>query len=167
MDAAFIRVAVAESDGLTVHPLLEEPLMVATPSGRPRAGSAEVALKSLAGETFIAYGRTYGPAPHGSSIQDTTIAACRAAGFNPRFGQEVEGPASALNLVATGLGICLVPASVQRMRLDGIAYRPIKGSVRPKASLSLAMRRGDPSPVVRQFANFVRRAIKEFRLNQS
>jgi DNA-binding transcriptional LysR family regulator len=167
LDAAFVRVSVAESEGLTVHPLLEEPLMVAMPGDRARMaggkrGDAGVTLKSLAGETFIAYGRTYGPAPYGTSIHDTTIAACRAAGFNPRFGQEVDRPASALNLVAAGLGICLVPASVQRMNLDGVEYRPLKGKVRPKAILNLTSRRGDPSPVVRQFSNFVRRAARNF-----
>src|SRR5262249_3486295 len=152
MDAAFIRVTVTESEGLAVHPLLEEPLMVAAPASSTKA-STEVSLKSLANATFIAYGRTYGSAPLGTSIHDTTIAACRAAGFNPHFGQEVERPASALNLVAAGLGVCLVPASVQRMKLDGVAYRPITGAVRPKAVLSLALRRGDPSPVIRQFTN--------------
>ena len=70
MDAAFIRVAVAEAEELTVYRLLEEPLVVAAPGGRrhtQRVGS-EVSLKALAGETFIAYGRTYGPAPYGTSI---------------------------------------------------------------------------------------------------
>jgi len=167
IDAAFIRVSVAESEGLAVYPLLEEPLMVAMPTERSRAlrerkDDTGISLKSLAGETFIAYGRTYGPAPYGTSIHDATIAACRAAGFNPHFGQEVDRPASALNLVAAGLGMCLVPASVQRMNLDGVEYRPLKGAVRPKASLSIAARRGDPSSVVRQFVKFVRASAKGF-----
>jgi len=141
--------------------------MVAMPTERSRAlrdrkDDRGITLKSLVGETFIAYGRTCGPAPYGTSIHDSTIAACRAAGFSPHFGQEVDRPASALYLVAAGLGMYLVPASVQRMNLDGVEYRPLKGTVRPKASLAIAARRGDPSLVVGQFVKFVRAAVKGF-----
>jgi hypothetical protein len=52
---------------------------------------------------------------------------------------------------------------VQRVNLDGVVYRHIKGAVRPKATLSLAVRRGESSAVLRQFVNFIRRAAKNFQ----
>src|SRR5262249_5674516 len=162
IDVAFIRVLVTEPEGLAVRPLLEEPMVVAMSSSASArtdlSPNATVSLKALAGETFIEYGRPYGPA-----MYDTMLKACHAAGFSPRFGQKTDRLASALNLVAAGLGICLVPASVQRMNLDGVVYRRLTGAHRPKASLSLASRRGDPSPVLRQFLNLVTKAAKNFR----
>jgi hypothetical protein len=51
---------------------------------------------------------------------------------------------------------------MQRMTMDGIAYRGLKGTSQPKAVLNLASRRGEPSPVVRNFVSLVRRAARNF-----
>ena len=155
MDVGFIRSSVADLENLVIHPLLDEAMVVALPSGHVLAdGNMAVSLKHLAGETFILYG------PPGSGIYDSTIAACRAAGFSPRIGQQAPRITSTLSLVAAGLGISLVPASLQRMNMDGVTYRRIKGIV-PKAILSLASRRGDASAVVRQFVTLVKRTAKK------
>ncbi len=68
---------------------------------------------------------------------------------------------SALNLVAVGLGICLLPASLHQMQMDGVTYCRLEGPLQPKANLNLASRRGDPSAVVRNFLNLVRAAAKK------
>ena len=161
VDAAFIRMSIAESEGLVINQLLEEPMVVALPSGHPLArskGSTEtgLSLKHLAHETFLLYG-----SPE-TGMGDATIMACRTAGFNPRLGQGASRFTSTLSLVATGLGISLVPASVQRMHVDCVEYRRLKGYPIPKASLNIVTRRGDHSPTVRQFLNLVKRSAKDF-----
>jgi DNA-binding transcriptional LysR family regulator len=161
MDVAFLRAPV-EPQSLVVNPLLVEPMVVALPSDHAlarsdRAGGA-LSLKDLANETFIVYARQLGPA-----FYEATMAACLKAGFSPRLGQEAPRITSALSLVAVGLGISLVPACMQRMTMDGIAYRRLKGNAQPKAVLNLASRRGEPSPVVRNFVSLVRRAARNFR----
>jgi DNA-binding transcriptional LysR family regulator len=152
MDAAFLRTPMAEPQDLVIASLLEEPMVVALPSAHALAQNdgddAALSLKDLAGETFIAYARQHGP-----GLYDATTAACLKAGFSPRLGQEAPRITSALSLVAAGLGISAVPASMQRMIMDGVAYRRLKGSNQPKAELNLASRRGDPSAVVRRFLN--------------
>jgi DNA-binding transcriptional LysR family regulator len=77
-----------------------------------------------------------------------------------RLGQEASRITSALSLVATGLGIAIVPASVQSVAMDGVAYRRLAGAAQPKAFLGLASRRGDPSPLVRHFVTMVGRAAR-------
>jgi DNA-binding transcriptional LysR family regulator len=166
IDAAFIRTPPADPDGLVISPLLQEPMLVALPSGHALAqssggGEIVISLKRLARETFIFYG------PPGSGFYDVTMAACRAAGFSPRVGQETPRVTSTLNLVATGLGISLVPASLQHMHLDGVVYCRLKGPAQPKAILNLASRRGDPSAVVGHFLNLVRQAVKNSSLDDS
>jgi DNA-binding transcriptional LysR family regulator len=58
--------------------------------------------------------------------------------------------ASIVNLVAAELGVAIVPASMMQMRVTGIAYRRIAGQS-PTIQLALAYRRGETSPVVRNF----------------
>ena len=136
-------------------------MVVALPSGHAAAKMKDprepVALKSFFAETFIVYGRRFGP-----GLYDATMQACRAAGFDPRLGQEAPRITSTLGFVATGLGIALVPASMQRVSMDGVVYRSLAGPVQPTAVLNLASRRGDPSLAVRQFANLVKRSARTF-----
>jgi DNA-binding transcriptional LysR family regulator len=163
MDVAFIRAPIADPQGLAVTALLEEPLLVALPSrhallqGSHGRRGVTFSLKALANETFIVYG------PPGTGMYDETFIACHAAGFRPRIGQEAPRIASGLSLVAAGLGISLVPASLKRMHMEGVAYHHLKGAVQPKAILNLASRRGDPSAVVQRFLSLVRRSAKVFQ----
>lgn len=162
LDVGFVRTTATELDGLAVHPLLEEPMVVALPSSHAlarddRGGDGALALGDLAGEPFVAYARQHGPA-----LYEATVAACLGAGFSPRFGQEAPRITSALSLVAVGLGVSLVPASMQRMAMDGVAYRRLRGAAQPKAVLKLALRRSDPSAAVRNFLDLVRREAKGF-----
>jgi len=159
IDVAFTRTPVAHPDGLVVSSLLEEPMLLALPSEHVLAGSshngrAAVSLKRLAQETFIVYG------PPGTGLIEATTAACRAAGFNPRIGQVAPRVTSMMGLVASGLGISLVPTSLGHFHMDGMVYRRLTGSIQPKAVLLLISRRGDPSAVVRHFVQLVKRAAK-------
>ena len=166
VDAAFIRTPVADTAGLRVDTLLEETMLVALPTQHAlaqggRGEGAAVALKRLAGETFIVYRRHSGP-----GLYDAIIAACHAAGFSPLIGQEAPRIVSTLNLVAAGLGLSIVPASLQRMHMDGVTYRRLTGAAQLKAPLLLASRRSDTSPIVRQFLALVRQTAKIFRVDR-
>jgi DNA-binding transcriptional LysR family regulator len=70
---------------------------------------------------------------------------------------------SSINLVAVGLGISLVPASLRRIPIEGVVYRPLKGRVQPRAVLNLISNRGDPSAVVAHFLNLAAQTAKKFR----
>jgi DNA-binding transcriptional LysR family regulator len=160
VDAAFIRTPVADPAGLVVDRLLEEPMVVALPTQHAlaragRSDDAGVNLKRLAGETFIVYRRHTGP-----GLYDAIIAACHAAGFSPQVGQEAPRIVATLNLVAAGLGLSIVPASLERMHMDGVTYRRLTGTAQPRAPLHLASRRGDTSSVLRQFLALVRQTAK-------
>jgi DNA-binding transcriptional LysR family regulator len=166
LDVAFIRTSLTNEELLSVDRLLEEPMVVALPDSHQlaRGKTAEVIpFASLANEVFILYG------PPGTGMYDATIAACHAAGFNPRVGhlgastQAAPRIGSTLSLVAAGLGITLVPWSLQRVNLDGVAYRQLKDSDHPKALLGLARRTADSSAVVAQFQTIVRSIAREGR----
>jgi DNA-binding transcriptional LysR family regulator len=163
MDVAFIRTAPADPKNLVIERLLDEPMVVALSRDHPLARStrnASIPLKRLASESFILYG------PPGTGMYDTIIAACHAAGFNPSVGNlgasTQQGPriGSTLSLIAAGLGITFVPSSLQRMNIEGVAYRRLRATTPPTTRLSLATRRGDQSPTVKQFITVVRKSAK-------
>lgn len=152
MDVAFIRTSFADPEGLIITPLLHEPMMVVLPDGHPLTrgrSEAAISLKQIANEAFI-----LGEA--GTGTHEATVAACLESGFSPRVAQRAPRVTSSLGLVAVGLGIALVPASVQRMHMEGVAFRPLKGSPQSSVRLSVVSRRADPSAVVRQFLKLVK-----------
>jgi DNA-binding transcriptional LysR family regulator len=152
LDIAFIRSGLPEAEGLAVHPLLQEDMAAALPARHRLTRRPRLALKDLAEETFILYRR-----PDGRGLYDVIIAACTAAGFSPHVGQEAPRIVSTLNLVAAGLGITIVPASLSRLPLEGVTYRPLKGRPAIKVPLSLASRGEERSAATLGFIDLVRR----------
>jgi len=111
LDGAFTRSPVPNDADLVVQVLLKEELVVALPAAHPLAdgarGQPRLRLRQLAAEDFILYRR-----PSGPGLYDTIIAACRRAGFTPKISQEAPVVTSTLSLVAAGLGVSMVPASL-------------------------------------------------------
>jgi DNA-binding transcriptional LysR family regulator len=154
IDAAFVRSPVGESADLTIRPLLEEEMVAALPSGHRLSGASdELPLAALAGETFILYRRPVGPGLH-----DAIIAACDRAGFSPLIGQEAPRMLSTLSLVAAGLGVTVVPASMSRLEAEGVAYRALEPSAQLTAPLNLAYRRSESAAAVRRFIALVQKS---------
>lgn len=155
LDAAFVRAEITEPD-LTLHRLLREPMVMALPAGHPLAReTASAPLNAFADDSFIAFARLEGP-----GMFDATLSACLKAGFTPRLGQEAPRITSTLGLVAAGLGVALVPASIGRVAMDGVAYRALAPEDEPSVPLHLATRRGPGSAVLRNFVDLVRRAAR-------
>jgi DNA-binding transcriptional LysR family regulator len=103
----------------------------------------------LKDDPFLLFPREVAP-----TVYDTVLGACRKAGFEPIIGQVAPHFASIVNLVAAELGVSIVPASMMQVRVAGIVYQRIAGQS-PTTRLALAYRRGETSPVVR---NFIARA---------
>jgi DNA-binding transcriptional LysR family regulator len=155
VDVAFIRTAIGQPAGVRVLPLIEEPMVVALPSGHPLAGRKTgngLTLKSLAHEKFIGY-----PRAAGAGLYDSVIAACIASGFSPDIAHEAPQIVTTLNLVAAGMGISVVPSSMQRLRLDAVVYRPMSGPHTPKGQLNLAVRDDTLASPANAFLAWVRK----------
>lgn len=156
LDVAFVRAPKLHAKNLQVIHLLDEPMIAALPVQHPMVQQhpdKAVSLARLSDDPFIIIG------PPGTGIHDETIAACRSVGFSPHIGQQAPRITSTLGLVAAGLGIAIVPESMQRMSMDGVVFRRL-GGAKPKAFLGLALRRADTSPLVRQFLSIVRRIVR-------
>ncbi len=151
LDAGLLRQPVASADGCTLTELLREPALLALPSGHPALGGTgacgpSIPLRALAGERFILVQR--GPAP---GLYADLLTACRRAGFEPEAVQRVPRMLTNLNLVAAGVGVSAVPASMRGIHPGQVAYRAIADRPGLDAPLNL-LHRADPPPVVRRFA---------------
>lgn len=151
LDAAFIRSPLSGTQSLQDEPILVEPMLLALPTDHPLArDSGALPLAALATESFVLYRRRVG-----LGLYDAILVACREAGFSPQVVQEAPRMTATLSLVAAGLGVSIVPASMQRLRGDGIVYRELTECRSLVAPLHLATRRDDGSAVLRRFKEMV------------
>src|SRR3954468_14170441 len=153
LDAAFVRSPIGQAAGIEVASVLEEEMVAAFPAGHPLstgAAAARLPLSALEGETFILYRRPLGP-----GLYDAIIAACQRAGYSPQIGQEAPRMLSTLSLVAAGLGVTLVPATMRRLGVEGLAYRRLDPGAGLVAPLNLAYRRGESAAALRRFIALV------------
>src|SRR5246127_2035493 len=149
LDAVFLRPGTPGTEDLQLRRLSEEAKVVALPQPHPAAALEKIDLALLKDDPFLLFPREIGP-----TVYDTVVGACRKAGFEPTIGQVAPHFASIVNLVAAELGVAIVPASMMQVRVTGIVYQRIAGQS-PTTRLALACRRGETSPVVR---NFIARA---------
>jgi DNA-binding transcriptional LysR family regulator len=105
-------------------------------------------LEALAEESFLMVPRHLGP-----GFYDQVIGLCARAGFTPRVVQEARTTPTIVSLIAGGMGVSIVPASMQSLRRDGIIYRPVEPAA--AADLAVMWRPHDASPVLRAFLEVV------------
>lgn len=142
LDLAFIGLPI-DAPSLATRRIAIERLGVTLPADHPLAGQASVEMAELANDPFITM-----PAAQGSTLREVTFAACAAAGFRPRIAQEVSDPYTALSLVAGGVGISLMPGSIEGIMPAGIVFLPLQGDDVLLFS-GLAWNPGSMSPAVR------------------
>jgi DNA-binding transcriptional LysR family regulator len=145
IDAGFLYLPVDET-GLDVRTVLREPLIVALPDMHPLVAQERVAMRQLADEPFILPPRHQVPACYGYIME-----ACRRAGFFPKAVQRnVWLMQTIVGLVAGGLGVALVPASLQNLRRTGVVYREIE-DLSLAVELGVVWRHDNSSTVLRTF----------------
>ena len=147
--AGFLRVPVARPPGTCFLPLHQEPLLLALPLGHALLSVAAlrpIRLAELAQERFILVRRPNAPGIYGNLVN-----ACRDAGFEPQIAAEVGHMLTNINLVAAGVGISLVPASMRDINRREVAYVPIIPAPGLAAPLTLAYLERGGSPMLDRF----------------
>jgi DNA-binding transcriptional LysR family regulator len=136
----------ADDPGVEYATLHRDRLVAALPAARRELrGNGPLRLATLAAEPFILF-----PRKVGTSLYDHIVGLCRRAGFSPRVEQEAIQMQTIVSLVAAGMGVALVPASLMNMRRTGVAYRPL-AERGPSVEVGVGWRRSDESPATRAF----------------
>lgn len=109
-------------ESLIATELLREPLVAVLNAAHPLAqGNVPgINMADLAHEPFVFFPRSYG-----SGLHAQLLSLARQAGFTPHFAQEAAEVMTIIGLVSAGLGVSVLPASFQRMRIDGVVYRTL------------------------------------------
>jgi DNA-binding transcriptional LysR family regulator len=117
-------------------------------SSHPLAGRAAVSAKALHGEAFVVYAADAADDGHVRILR-------QLLGREPRVLHHVPNTLTVLTLAAAGVGLALIPASLETINIPNIAYRPL-ADFPVRSDLVLVSRRNEPSPAVRHFIEIAR-----------
>ncbi|HEK1683888.1 TPA: LysR family transcriptional regulator [Pseudomonas putida] len=138
-------------EGLAVTELFREPLVVVLNASHPLAlcGEQGLFMRDLAHEPFVFFPRSYG-----SGLYAQLMDLARQAGFSPHFAQEAGEALTIIGLVSAGLGVSVLPASFQRIRIDGVVYRTLLDE-QATSAVWLVRREGAGSAMARAFVDLL------------
>jgi DNA-binding transcriptional LysR family regulator len=152
IDVGFVRDKPARAQDarrLRLHVIDREPLLIALPAGHPRASRSSLRLAEVAGDAFVSQ-----PRELAATLYDRLVTLAARAGFQPLIGQHAQQINGLLALVAAGLGLALVPATMRAVRLAGVSYVPLEDAD-AYLLLAVACRSDDHSPALQQFLSTV------------
>jgi DNA-binding transcriptional LysR family regulator len=156
IDIGVLRPPIGEED-FAFETIDRESFVVVLPKTHPLAAQQRIPLRALAQETVVMVPRDLGP-----GVEDDAVEFCQRAGCYPQRLAGATQMLTVIGLVAAGMGLSLVPASMQTVRWKGIVYRPVQDRM-PPADLTVAWRHDETSAVVKMFVGVVR----EIYLQQS
>ena len=123
--------------------------MIAMPAGHELADRGSVSMAELAGQPFISYAPS-----HGSQVREVMMRLADEAGFLPHVVQEAPDPYSLLALVGAQVGLAVVVASSDHIRIDGVRYIPLAEGG-DAFTLALGWRRNNPSEALARVVDIV------------
>jgi DNA-binding transcriptional LysR family regulator len=132
-----------DDPAITQRVLRNDPLVAAVPVDHPLRHTP-VTLVQLAAEPFILY-----PASPRQSYADHVKGIFAQHGLKIHIAQMANELQTAIGLVAAGVGITLVPASVQRLHRDDIGYVPL-ADASVTSPIVVSYRTGDVSATLRR-----------------
>jgi DNA-binding transcriptional LysR family regulator len=152
IDACVLSIPVADAEGVTLEPIVDEDCVIVLPHDHAIGNSASAPLTALAKEEFVLFHRPFSPATY-----DSIFAACRQAGFSPKVDQEAPTMVTVIPLVAAGFGVSILPRSFSHVQFAGVSYVDIEKEA-PRSAIGLAFRRDERSPAIRNVMKAVRLA---------
>jgi DNA-binding transcriptional LysR family regulator len=109
---------------LVFEAIQHETLVLAAPAGhRLTKTKGALDLRAFSKEEFIVPPRDVAP-----GLYDLIISRCYSSGFVPRITQYARQMQTVISLVAAGMGVALVPSSVQNLKRAGVRYGRIRGA---------------------------------------
>ncbi|GAB3416182.1 LysR family transcriptional regulator [Erwinia aphidicola] len=146
LDAAFVRLPCESSKAFNLKMIASEKMALVLPQGHRLADTPRLSLAALREEPLVLFPREVAP-----SLYEVIISACLRAGFQPDSVQQSPQISSAINMVAAGFGITIIPDSLRSIQLPGVSFHQIEDAAL-SSDIALAWRRWDRSPAVHHLA---------------
>lgn len=139
LDAAIVALPF-DAPGVELTPLYEEEFLVVVPSGHPWARRRSVAVDELEGENLLLLSM-------GHCFRDQILDACREFARPPDAGRQGNSLETIRNMVASGMGISVLPATALAPAWSNPLIRTIElRRPRPARRVVIAAREGFPRP---------------------
>ena len=153
-DVGFLRLPVNDP-AIAVEIIHRERFIVALPATHRLARRQRLAASDLADEAFVMF-----PPGERAGFHHQVVMICQRAGFAPRIAQYAAPMQNVIGLVGAGLGISIVPASVAKIVMPEVCYRPFAD---PEflAETAVAWNRNVDSPTREAFLEVVRSVAAE------
>jgi DNA-binding transcriptional LysR family regulator len=136
--------------GLRFEPLQEESLLVALPSGHPLEALESVPLEAMVDQPLIFFTRQLMPSLHAQIVE-----LFQRVGAFPNVVQHAVHLQTIVGLVASDVGLAILPEPAERLSREGVVYRSLDA---PDATswVGLARVEDDGSLLVENFVRTVR-----------
>ena len=102
--------------------LMSEDFVCCLPKSHPLASKEVIDLALLANENFVLFPRSIAPHYH-----DKITSICVNAGFSPYIAHEIRNWLTIVEVVEAGLGVALVPSSMQKLNKKNTCFIKING----------------------------------------
>ena len=141
--------------GIEAVHVLDDPLLIALPYSHPLAARSAISLADLRDDEWMVCG------VGGTCIDSNVVLrACDAAGFEPRITFETEDYSAIMGMVASGMGVALIPSLALVSAREDIAIRPLRDA-RPVRRVRAAVAVDRPSALADALLDVLRQAGRE------
>jgi DNA-binding transcriptional LysR family regulator len=141
--------------GIEAVHVLDDPLLIALPYSHPLAARSAISLADLRDDEWMVCG------VGGTCIDSNVVLrACDAAGFEPRITFETEDYSAIMGMVASGMGVALIPSLALVSAREDIAIRPLRDA-RPVRRVRAAVAVERPSALADALLETLRAAGRE------
>ena len=124
LDIGLLRPPRQSPANLVCHEVLREPFVAAIPKAFPLARRRRVSLAALGRVPLVLVARRAAP-----DVYDDLLATFQRLGVTLNLQREASQVNTALALVMAEAGVALLPRSASRVRLAGVAFRPLTHAV--------------------------------------
>src|SRR6202167_3069938 len=153
LDIGFPRLPIGEHSALDVVTVHREHLVLVVPSSHKLAKRKKVRLREAAGQDFVMYERTYAPGFH-----DLIFGILRDARIAPNVSQTAAEIPFLISLVASGMGITIMPASTVKHSVASVVACEILDRI-PKVEIAIAVSKRFRTAVVDNFRSFALKTL--------
>ena len=157
IDLGFVLLP-CDDPSLGFEAMVRDRLVVAVPADHPLARRSAVQLRELKSCDFVGFSRAgrFGYHAH-------TLEICRQADFVPRIVRESAPMVSVIGLVASGVGIALVPSMARRLQIADVRYVRLKDR-HAHMDFAFAWNKERFSPALKSFLSVARETVKRGRV---
>jgi DNA-binding transcriptional LysR family regulator len=156
LDIGFLRLPIGGHSALDVVTVHHEPFVLVVPASHKLAKKKSVRLREVSGEDFVMYERNYAPGFH-----DLISGMLRDARIVPTVSQTAAEIPTLISLVASGMGITILPASAVKHSVSVVVCEILDRI--PNSEIGIAVSKRFRAAVVDNFRSFALKSLGHSR----